>query len=256
MTIPLLFAGLLGASLLATPAAAQIDVHVQPPGGPLKLRYGLRVGGLSARTTRPSPYIYFNGQAHLYGLQGGVAAELAWGWLAVQPALVYSQKGHVFDNVYTRTLQGQQYKTHYRDKLRLNYLELPVNFVATVHRVQLLAGPYVAWAVSGYTLQHDQSVGAGANGSFDNQYRERLHFGRGSDYRLDYFRRFDAGFNAGLGYRLGPVQAQLTYARGFVDFDYPAPDPANRTIYSGYQGNSFNRHHDWQLHATYFFGGE
>ncbi|GAB3827575.1 outer membrane beta-barrel protein [Hymenobacter jeollabukensis] len=256
MKTPLLFTGLLAAGLLTHPAVAQIDIHFQTP-GPLKLRYGLRAGGLSTRTTTPTQYIVYDGQAHLYGYQGGIAAEAAWGWLAVQPALVYTQKGHLYDAVTPYTYQGGQYKARRRDELRINYLELPINLVATVHHVQLLAGPYVAWALSGYTKQWSVAEGATPPGAtFGTVYRDDLHFGRGHNYRVVDYRRFDAGLNAGLGYQVGPAQVQLTYALGLTDFDYPAPDPANRNPYSGYSGNTINKHRGWQLHATYFFGGK
>ena len=62
------------------------------------------------------------------------------------------------------------------------------------------------------------------------------------------FRRLDAGLNGGVGYRVGPFQAQLGYGLGLVNF---VPNDTN-----GQDTGSKGYNRSFQLAANYFFGSK
>lgn len=178
--------------------------------------------------------------------------EAAFGKFAVQPALVFSQKGEKFNtNVYFSAIGGG-FAASSNSTNRYNWLELPVNFVYTLHGdhgLQLFAGPYVAMGIGG--RQTGTSYFAAPNVSyapyeFDNQ----ITYGSDTSNR-----RFDAGVNFGLGYRQGPVQVQAGFGLGFVNLrrDIPSIDPgfSPLTAYNFYTDAAYNR--VVQLTGTYFF---
>jgi hypothetical protein len=80
-----------------------------------------------------------------------VVAEVARGKWAMQPALVFSQKGERFRT--TIILDGIARTTSERVSTnRYNWLELLLNFVYMLHSdhgLQVFAGPYVALGVGG-----------------------------------------------------------------------------------------------------------
>lgn len=220
-------------------------------------RLGLR-GGLNratstvaAASTLPTtyPFSYSATKSALYAWQAGAVLEVAFRHFAVQPALVFSQKGEQFDTYATTSGVAGQSTQETRLTSRPNWLELPVNMVYTLHGFQLFAGPYVALAVGGrkhaIQLQASPSARFGPFG-----YDKKVDYGNGTPNC-----RLDTGVNFGLGYRQGPLQVQLGYAMGlrnlhqasstYIICEYPfyyhdfAADAAyNRVV---------------QLTGTYFF---
>ena len=128
---------------------------------------------------------------------------------------------------------------------------------------QLFAGPYVAAGVGGsgsfkVNIKSDDPdvVALGAVGSypgilkveFADKRNDNANNNSNSLNATVTVRRFDAGLNAGVGYRVGPFQAQLGYGLGLVNF---LPKDSN-----GNDTGSKSYHRVFQLSANYFLGGK
>lgn len=219
-------------------------------------RLGLR-GGLNratstvaAASTSPTPYpfSYSATKSALYAWQAGAVLEVAFRHFAVQPALVFSQKGEQFDTYATTSgVAGQSTQETWLTS-RPNWLELPVNVVYTLHGFQLFAGPYVALAVGG--RQQGTTLQTSPFAKFQPyDFDERIHYGADTENC-----RLDAGVNFGIGYRQGPLQVQLGYAMGLRNLHQTS---------STYIIVEFPHYHDFttdaaynrvvQLTGTYFF---
>lgn len=128
---------------------------------------------------------------------------------------------------------------------RYNWLELPLNLVYTLHGdhgLQLFAGPYVALAVGGHQRGTSSSrswTGDGYNSSLDRKF---------SYADVSNGQRVDAGVNFGVGYRQGPLQAQLAYGLGLRDLHGLTQKVSPE---SGIASTAYNR--VAQLTGTYFF---
>lgn len=176
-------------------------------------RLGLR-GGLNRATSTvaatsnsPStyPFSYSATKSALNAWQAGAVLEVAFRHFAVQPALVFSQKGEQFN---TYEAAGFQRIQETQQTSRPNWVEMPVNAVYTLHNFQLFAGPYVALAVGG--RQHSSVVQSASFARFaPYEFDGKIYYGSGTENR-----RLDAGVNFGLGYRQGPMQVQLGYGLG------------------------------------------
>ena len=216
-------------------------------------RLGLRGGANLALTTLDPASSFSGSYANTYATskpallagQAGLVAEVGFGKLALQPALLFSQKGERV--VHTYDSYGAVSTDHYAitSTNRYNWLELPLHMVYTLrgtHGLQLFAGPYAAWAVGGH-LQGDSALTTLPRGRQSTSFAKTIRYGPGTGNS-----RFDAGFNFGLGYRQGPVQVQLLYGLGLLNLHRPgadyAPSPA-------YYGAAYNR--VAQLTGTYFF---
>jgi hypothetical protein len=133
---------------------------------------------------------------------------------------------------------------------------------------QLFAGPYVAAGVGGrgsYSVKFDSTdpdlafFSGTYPGSLTVEYGDNQNDNASlnnpnstptstSPKIIVTTRRFDFGLNAGVGYRMGPFQAQLGYGLGLANFQ-PNDSEGNET-------DSKSRHRVFQLSANYFFGGK
>lgn len=192
-----------GLLLSAAPAAAQTT-----------FRLGVRGGAHQAQMTMAgsrtaSPHQVDKGE--VYTWQTGIVLEASTGNFALQPALLFSQKGFGFDAV--DAVVGVAGTDTWRSagSDRYNWLELPLNVVYTWHGdygLQLFAGPYVALAVGGQqrgTSTFNSWTGAIYTNSIDRKL---------ADSSVSNSQRLDAGVNFGIGYRQGPLQVQLGYGLG------------------------------------------
>ena len=228
---------------LAYSAQAQVQVKFEEL-QPARLSYGVRVGGqLLGMAPLASDRLHPVPQTGLWSGNAGLAAEVSWGWLAVQPAVLFTQKGFRAQDSWTETHNGTSLALNSLTRLRLNYLEIPVNLVATVHGFQLLAGPYVSVGLTG--RYHDEAtLPLGSEYSRDyTTYQftrdEKVYFSNKSrNYDDIVVRRLDAGFTVGVGYRYKGWQVQPTYTRGIR--------------YTGYAYQAKNQ--SAQLNLTRFFG--
>lgn len=230
-------------------------------------RLGVRVGGNWARTTVKGPTESTTGNATgsyrksgLLGGQLGVVLEARHGDFALQPALLFSQKGTVIhESVVVRTDTGHELRREGRTTARYHWLELPLNVVYTLPGklgLQLLAGPYVAVGVGGrastsidnFSTDPSQPVVVPTT-IFVDQIAYGLPkatMGLGSlSIRGFASRRVDAGLNLGLGFRRDRLQLQASYGLGVVNLYYDEVVSYNSR--SGYNEAA-------QLTGTYFFG--
>ena len=255
------FLFLLG-GLYAATAQAQTRVSIGP-------RLGGNLANATASVVDQSglaglDYTYSKGP--LLGMQVGVAASIGSGHWAVQPALLFTQKGVWQKYVVSASLGGLTFQEDDRVDSRVHYLELPINVVyclgADGNGFQLFAGPYVAVGIGGranysamLTTNSPALPGDSYTGSqqfaFGNTFAEYDPSANpnSNNSTLDIdarLRRFDAGLNAGVGYRQGPVQVQLGYGLGLLNVqpDYPA---------SYQMDNTKSRLRTVQLAATYYF---
>jgi hypothetical protein len=80
--------------------------------------------------------------------QAGIQLSAEFGHFAIQPAILYSQKGYDIDYV----LNIGVYKTTFVGSAKLNYIEVPLNFVyitGAKQGLQIFAGPYVEYGLNG-----------------------------------------------------------------------------------------------------------
>ncbi len=247
---------LFGAALLAaTAASAQATFSL-----------GLRAGANRATTTLDGaalstgnyPFDYSAEKSALYAWQAGVVLEARFGKLAFQPALVFSQKGEKLHTVGSTGGFMPRYEVRETASTnRYNWLELPLNVVYTLHGdhgLQVFAGPYVAAAVGGRQrgTESTYSTSLGWGGSANTSYYSE-NFNFPIHYDPDSAnKRWDAGFNFGVGYRQGPLQVQLAYGLGLLNLQRN-----HKTAYVYYDtadfsnaGAAYNR--VTQLTATYF----
>jgi hypothetical protein len=246
------FSTLLAASLLlsAAPASAQTTFHLGVRGG---LNRALTT--LADASNSASPTTQFSAdKSAIFAWQAGLVLEARFGKLALQPAVLFSQKGEKLTTststpgvVWTNTVTTTSAN-------RYNWLEIPVNLVYTSHTDhgwQLLAGPYVAVAVGG--RQRGTTAyfsGPTAVPITPNEFDKPVLYG--SQYNT---RRLDAGLNFGLGYRQGPWQVQATYSLGLLNLHHPS-DSFIIVEYPSFNHNfeadpAYNR--VAQLTGTYFF---
>ncbi|AWM32717.1 outer membrane beta-barrel protein [Hymenobacter nivis] len=244
----------LGAALLASAAPAPAQTT---------FRLGLR-GGLnralattdpaSNRSNLPASEAQ-NDKSALLAWQAGVAFEACFGKVALQPALVFSQKGNKFHNTsYAGGVAGYT-SQETTGTTRTNWLELPLNVVYTLHGdhgLQVFAGPYVAVAVGGRQTGTSVAYLGPAAFTVPVYFDDRVAYGPGTANR-----RLDAGVNFGVGYRLGPLQVQLGYGLGLRNL-YQAPEllisPGTTNYnYSRRFGDEVAYHRVAQLTGTYFF---
>jgi hypothetical protein len=237
-----LLASLLAVVLLA---AATASAQTKPT-----FSLGARGGANLARTTLDptsntsnANFNFAADKSAIYAWQAGLVGEVAFGKLALQPALLFTQKGEHFSTTTSSRDSGFPYYEESNSTNRYNWLELPLNLVYTLHGdhgLQILAGPYVALAVGG--RQQVEGSSSGVVGPYS--YNAPLKYGPST-----YNRRFDAGFNAGLGYRQGPVQVQLSYGIGLVNLHVKGINyPVGTTYYDPYKAH--NR--VLQLTGSYF----
>ena len=239
-----LTAGLAGA---AATAQAQSGITIGP-------RLGVNMAtvsasGADAATTNPE---------NLFGAQVGFTADFGFGSnFSFQPSLLFSQKGFKTTESGTETFNGVTVSYTGNSKARINYLELPLNVVFTTggtQGFQIFAGPYLALGVGGkatyeYTVKDSQGLlNTSDSGSFPVKFANQESTSSNGNGNGDYFtvRQFDAGLNAGLGYRQGPFQVQLGYGLGLSNLV-----PRNS---DGSDSGSTARNRVLQLSANYFFG--
>lgn len=247
--------GLLAAALLLTAAnVAEAQVTIGP-------RIGLNVTNVKYNFDDADK---LPDSKHLTGAQVGVAINAQFGNLALQPALLFTMKGEKSEESesITNTTQGYttSYSSEYSSKLRLNYLEVPVNLVYSTNGAdggfQVFAGPYVAFGLGGKveseykysstTTYNGQVVESDKkSGSDDTSVKFVSKSGNGDNA---YLRNIDAGFNLGIGYKVGGIQAQVGYGLGLgnlIPDDQDGDKPEDKFHNRGFQ-----------LNLAYFFGAE
>ncbi|MGI4873866.1 MAG: porin family protein [Janthinobacterium lividum] len=185
---------------LVTAAQAQVQVSVGP-----------RVGG-----TLCSRFTASNSTGYRFGLVAGAQASLSWKKFALQPALLFEQKGGLtseestsYPAIYSPGQLGL-FPTQYR----LNYLTLPLNVAFTPAGPgtgpQFFAGPYLGVLLGGegsYSLRNEADKTAPI---YVAAYEDPAKEGHA-------VRRFDAGVQAGVGYRCKRLLLRAEYSLSLVN---------------------------------------
>jgi hypothetical protein len=190
------------------------------------------------------------------GVEAGVVAQLglAKHW-AVQPAVLYSQKGfkfveNAYDAPYKYTYQGDY-------SFRFDYLTVPVNVVysqrAAGQGLQIFAGPYAGFLLGGRFTSSKSgrySTGGTRSQSDEGDVKAGDTYNRrpGEAY---VSRGVDAGLQGGLGYGFaGGFQVQASYSLGLRNLGAVyAPGVTSETPPT-------YRSHAFQLAAAYLFGSK
>ena len=242
VTTALLAGGLL---LAAATAQAQVSFAIGP-----KVGYNRSFG----RFEYPNQTYLTVTNASRSGVEAGLMAQvgLSSHW-AVQPALLYAQKGFsyvvkAYDAQYNYTYQGDY-------GFRFDYLTVPVNVVYSQRPkgqgLQVFAGPYVGLLLGGrYTSSQSGRYGSGASRSQSDagevEAGDTYNNRPGEAY---VSRGVDMGLQGGLGYGLaGGFQVQASYSQGLRNLGAayaPGLTSASPPTY---------RSHAFQLSAAYLFG--
>ena len=248
------------ALLALTSSAAQAQTTIT---------FGPRLGVNLSRFSYSGTPQQFDDVKSMAGVQVGATANISFGNLAFQPSLIFSQKGAELKSSGRAVNDGYPFTYAITASPKLSYIELPLNFVYTSggdHGFQLFAGPYVAMGVGGGGSYNVAITSTDPDlALFNGDYPGTLKVEYGTQQNDNAaapnnpnatsapplvltFRRLDAGLNGGIGYRVGPFQAQLGYGLGLVNF-VPNDNNGQDTGSKGY-----NR--GFQLAANYFFGSK
>jgi hypothetical protein len=185
-----------------------------------------------------------SGLDHRFGLVAGAQAYLSRGRFALQPALLFAQKGYKYatEIEYRSGPNSPVTQATYAVKQRLNYLTLPVNFVfapsGSATGPQFFAGPYVSLLLGGNIEQGELPDLSASTTSLRIANEARLGDGPTA-------RRFDAGFQAGLGFRVDGLVLQASYSLGLGNIRPTYVDVG------GSSASAYNR--GFQVSVAYLF---
>jgi hypothetical protein len=232
MLLPLLA----GSFLLTATAHAQVSFS----GGP---RVGLNVATLHFPDKSSSMRA---------GFEAGLTGNLQLGHFAVQPSLLFSQKGYRTSG----DLMGIDAPASYKETIRHNYLTLPVNLAYTLGEkgqgLQVFAGPYVGLFLGGTYTRRVHEDGYFGGPAIDRDYEGKVKAASAYTNGANrYAQRIDAGLQAGVGYCLSGWQVQAGYSLGL------------RNLASSYQASDGTRYREptnynrvFQLSLSYLVGAK
>jgi hypothetical protein len=194
------------------------------------------------------------------GFEAGILGAFQFGHLAVQPAVLFAQRGFTSKASFYDTGFGGLTQT----SVRLHYLTIPLQVAYTQHTdgqgFQVSAGPYVSFLLGGksvadyqylnYGFIQQESIVAAADVHTTDNSSSSL---QKPDYTF-YSRRLDVGAQAGLGYRLGGALLQVSYSLGLRN----VATVERYTVRGGWPtydvGNPAYRNRAFQASLTYLFG--
>ncbi|MBO2007625.1 porin family protein [Hymenobacter negativus] len=216
---------LLTGSLLLTVLSAQAQVSFSI--GP---RLGLNVSTYHFSESNSAFRLKYRA-----GFEAGVMSSVGFGHWALQPALLYSQKGFMESvSVDIRNSNNIPISSgEFQYSNRLHYLTLPVNVAYTQHAdgqgFQVFAGPYLGLLLGGRYESTIVGTSATDSGKITPVANDAPDFG-------NFARRFDVGLQAGVGYRYQALLLQLNYSMGLRDiaarFDFYGGPFGNRAYYN------------------------
>ena len=228
---------------------------------------GLRLGLNAANAPFKDEQRTYSTDSRL-GAEAGFAFDISFGHFALQPALLYSQKGFAINDTYTRNYTDGGYSetttTTLNEQYRLNYVTIPLNFAYALHAdgqgLQLFAGPYLGLLLGGNYKYNDREQSTSNNVVM----RSSTDEGSGDIVSGDYYstspsntkfysRSKDAGVQFGLGYRKGGALLQAGYSLGLrnmgADYQINYSSSSTKTV----PGPSYyNR--AFQISLAYLFG--
>ena len=228
-----------GLGLLTVSAQAQVRFSVGP-------QVGLNAATIHFTDPQTFPSSFRTGFA------AGLLGNVCWGHFALQPAVLFSQKGYHLEGTYISTGSQSPFSFNGKGDYRLNYLTIPLNVLyaqrATGQGVQVFAGPYLSWLVGG----HYEAQTTYVNSSLSIAREGKVVAGDVYQITDDnaYSQRLDSGLQAGLGYRYKAAVLQASYSLGLrnlaSDVKLGANSPASPT--AAYYNRAF------QVSLAYLFG--
>jgi hypothetical protein len=134
--------------------------------------------------------------------------------------------------------------------VRTDYLTLPLQLGYTQRAdgqgMQVFAGPYAGLILGGHYTRAATYSGGNSSTYSGGVVAE----GKGNSSSDQPIRRWDAGFQAGVGYRHQQWLAQLDYSQGLLNAD------AERNGTSSFYGSSAYHNHVLQFSLAYLFGSK
>lgn len=247
-TVSLLVTGLIAGSYIAAVPTAQAQA---------KFSYGPRLGFQRTHQSdyNPSHETLFGevqDTPRRYGFQIGAAGNLQFSHVAIQPAIVYVQKGYHYKQSGEYHYYDQNYHTHLATKQNLNYLEAPINVVLSTGRedgLQLVLGGYAAAGLFGKLRErgHIDEPPVGEFGYYANAWDRKYDSFKDSQGGQTgaHLWSYDFGVNAGLGYKYKSFQVQAIYSKGLCQL---AHNMVERQSYAKF--TTYNR--SVELAMSYF----
>lgn len=185
--------------------------------------------GYTLSTTHFTKYTNQFNASYRSGIEIGVLASLRVRHFALQPAIVYAQKGYGLDFTIPGDFATEELR--YTGTTRLDYLTFPLNLVYSQHATgqgwQVFAGPYLSRLVGGrYSAK--LSIDRGSTGiNNPNPAMAGLTGKVASESNYDpttantiYSKRVDAGLQGGVGYQYQRCLLRATYSLGLRDVQY------------------------------------
>ncbi|GAB3244704.1 hypothetical protein GCM10027346_42580 [Hymenobacter seoulensis] len=218
-------------------AYSQTAVHIGP-------RIGLNVGTAPYESSN-----HVHDTRPLLGGEAGIMATASKGNVGLHVSVLYSQKGF-------RIQDEHPYSTlvvNRNDTYALNYLVLPVSVAYSLQEngqgLQVFAGGYLGMLLHGrYTWDDYNQIAGRVSSTNTGELPIRVDNVVELEEGGAASKRWDAGLQAGIGYRYNRLLLQLSYSYGLVDLgaEYRQSD-------RGLDGAHYY-HRVAQLSAAYFLG--
>jgi len=182
------------------------------------INYGIKAG-LNLSTFYVNNSYYKGFEKNLTGFNAGVIVDIGFSNFVVQPGLFYSTKGEKVPYIIVNA--NQQSITPTTASNRLNYIELPVNFLYKVIQIpgvsfHLGGGPYI-----GYGISDNASInGTNTSVPFNKYYHNPdygINFIAGAEFKNKILA--DAGYGLGLAGSGGGSTGQnrvLSFSVGYL----------------------------------------
>lgn len=218
------------------------------------LKAGLNANNISTDLAPESDDELYTLTKMLFSYHFGATVEIGFSdALSLQSGLMYTTKGWEvdLDEILKDEIDaGVEVDGYYR--FMFSYLEVPVHIAYKLGNIQLYAGPYVSYMLSGkekYDLSMEED---GESYTESNEVKYVPVFGEVKEGDLDSEDRsvygLDYGLNAGVGYRFGQILISAGYSYSMSN------------IIPAYENDSEMRDNNRispntiSLSATYFFG--
>ncbi|MBF9239501.1 PorT family protein [Hymenobacter sp. BT683] len=237
--------------LAASSANAQTTFRIGP-------QVGYNLSSSSMRYPNLHPYMSLNNY-YRSGAEAGLVAQVGLSdHFAVQPAVLYAQKGYgyVVHNNYDPSTFTYSRETAFR----VAYLTMPVNVVYSQRPnsegMQVFVGPYLGYLLGGtYTFSVDETNVSGSSRSVTNKGKVVASdsYDNLPDSKYES-KGLDVGLQAGVGYGFaGGLQVQVSYSQGLRNLAATYENGQDFSIAPVYQNPSY-RNRTLQLSLAYLFG--
>ncbi len=219
-------------------------------------RFGIQAGGNISFTQ-----VEIDGDDDLsnkpkFGVVAGFLADIPFGPISFRPEINFVQKGYKNESTNSYTVLGVTSTTTSTNKVRLNYLEVPLNFVYNIPagsgKVYVGLGPNFGFGING----KDRSEFTSNTGGFStsgSESRDVKFDGDADDPNGNYshLKRFDLGGNLLAGYT---CDMGLTFGIGFtLGLSDVSP---NKLDSNDPNADGFTqKNHSLNVKVGYLFGG-